>query len=90
MNMIESKDTDFLFDVNDPQLNALLKKSLEENPISVVATTGKVDDLALISKIYNVGQKIRDKNNCKVRECYHDDGLDFVASVSFIKKPKEF
>lgn len=90
MNSIESKNTDFLFDVNDPQLNVLLKESLKNNFVSVVGAEGKVDDLNLITRMYMVRHEFGDKKDYEVHEHYADDGKNFTASVSFIKKPRNF
>ena len=97
MNMLKSKDTDFLFDVNDPQLDMLLKESIENNYVSVVGTTGKVDNHELISKMsmlrHEIDNEIEAKkdqeNKYEVFEYYVDDGEYFTASVSVIKKSKK-
>ncbi len=95
--MLKSKDTDFLFDVNDPQLDMLLKESIENNYVSVVGTTGKVDNHELISKMsmlrHEIDNEIEAKkdqeNKYEVFEYYVDDGEYFTASVSVIKKSKK-
>ena len=95
--MLKSKDTDFLFDVNDPQLDMLLKESIENNYVSVVGTTGKVNNHELISKMsmlrHEIDNEIEAKkdqeNKYEVFEYYVDDGEYFTASVSVIKKSKK-
>jgi hypothetical protein len=97
VNTIESKNTDFLFDVNDPQLNVLLEESIKNNYVSVVATTGKVDNFGLKSKMSRLRHEIYDEikakkdkeNKYEVLEYYDDDGEYFTASVSVVKKPKK-
>lgn len=86
MNLNEKRTVGFLFDINNPKLNVLLEESLKNNIVSVVGATGNVDDTDLLSKMYCVRHEIGDRNNYEVHEHYYDDGVNFTASVSFIKE----
>lgn len=90
MNLTKNENTGFLFDINDSKLNVLLEESLEKNSLSVVGAEGKIDDFDLISKLYMVRHEFGDRNDFEVHEHYNDDGSNFTASVSFIKKTRKF
>ena len=90
MNSNGSKNIGFLFDINNPRLNVLLEESIKNNALSVVGAEGKVDDVDLLSRLYMVRHEFGDKNGFEVHEHYVDDGRNFTASVSFIKKPRNF
>lgn len=87
--IMKSITKEFLFDINNPRLNVLLEESLKNNMVSVVGAIGNVGDTDLLSKMYCVRHEIGDKNNYEVHEHYSDDGVNFTASVSFIKKPSK-
>ncbi len=89
MNSKKRKNTGFLFDINDARFNVLLEESIKNNTLSVVAASGKVGDCDLISRLYTVRHEL-DNKDFEVREYYTDDGKNFTASVSFIKKPRQF
>lgn len=86
MNNDQEVTNDFVFDINDPRLMVLLEKSLKDNLVSVVGATGNVGDIDLISRMYCVRHEIGNRSNCEVREHYFDDGVNFTAAVSFIKR----
>lgn len=90
MNSNEGKTTGFLFDINNPRLNVLLEESIKNNALSVVGAEGEVDDFDLLSRLYMVRHEFGDKNEFEVHEHYSDDGRNFTASVSFIRKPRNF
>ena len=90
MNLDKTKTTGFLFDINDPKLNCLLEESLRNNALSVVGAEGKVNDCDLLSRMYSLREEVEKRVDCRIYENYSENGDDFTASVSFIKKPRKF
>lgn len=90
MDLNKTKTTGFLFDINDPKLNCLLEQSLINNTLSVVGAEGKVNDCDLLSRMYSLREEVEKRVDCDIKEHYVENGDDFTASVSFIKRPRKF
>lgn len=87
MNNSSSK---FLYSVEADDLSINLERALKDKRLFIAAAQGKVGDIDLLSKLYVLGQEIRDSKNydVKVVENYLDNGDSFTASVSFLPKEK--
>ena len=80
----------FLFDIKSNGLKSKLEGAIKDERLFVAAAQGKVEDTDLLSKLYVLGQEIRDNKNydVKVVENYLDNGDSFTASVSFLPTEK--
>lgn len=89
---MNNKNINYLCSVNEAKLKEYLNDSLNNCGFFVAAASGKIGEINLIRKLYEVEQDvINDKNyNVNVFERYTDDGINFSASVSFIKKGISF
>lgn len=77
----------YLCSIDELNLKDYLDDALTNCGLFVAATSGKVGDVNPIKKLYTIEEDVlKEYNNVNVYEHYSDDGVNFSASVSFVKK----
>lgn len=77
-----------LYDINDDMLNDVLADVITSGRFVVVGASGSVNDSDLLSKMRIVRQSVEQNRNFNgtIKKHYFDDGVNFTATVSFIKE----
>lgn len=78
----------FLSSIDDLNLKNNLENALTNGLYYVIGASGKIGDINLLKRLYEFEEEIINNNkyDVDVYERYSDDGINFLASVSFIKK----
>lgn len=78
----------FISSIDDLNFKSNLENALTNGLYFVAVTSGKIEDINLLKRLYELEEEILNSNiyNVNVHEHYSDDGINFLASVSFIKK----
>lgn len=82
-----NNNRNYLCSIDELNLKDYLDDALTNCGLFVAAASGKVGDVNPIKKLYTIEEIVlKEYNNVNVYEHYSDDGVNFSASVSFIKK----
>ena len=81
-------NNNYLCSIDELKFSSYLDDALTNYGFFVAAASGKINDTNPIRRLYEIEQSVLNENkyDVEVYEHYSDDGINYLASVSFIKK----